>query len=164
MQRDVGAGLSVVTGFSVDPGTLQRTRDFRIGTEAYAISAALALVAVVRWIFVVGRLPSALVQAREQQATIDRLRRDGHRYAGIVKLGCIVFWLGSSPELEVTIAYDSPAGAHEIKARMRTSPDRVPADGSRIVVFDDLRGDLHVELDLDATPSFEPEQRYTASD
>ncbi|MGW7680161.1 hypothetical protein ACWGID_05440 [Kribbella sp. NPDC054772] len=161
----VGAGFSVVTGFSVDPsGTLRRTLDFRIGTEAYAISAALALVAVLWWILVLGRLPAALVAARERQTTIERLRRDGHRYAGTVKLGRIVFWLGQSPELDVTIAYDSPAGAHEIKARMRTSPDRVPADGSKVVVFDDLRGDLHIELDRDATPSFEPSESYTASE
>ncbi|MFF0345961.1 hypothetical protein [Kribbella sp. NPDC004875] len=161
----VGAGFSVVTGFSVDPsGTLRRTLDFRIGTEAYAISTVLTLVAVLWWILVVGRLPSALAEARERQATIERLRRDGHRYAGTVKLGRIVFWLGQSPELEVTIAYDSPAGAHEIKARMRTTPDRVPADGSKVVVFDDLRGDVHVELDPDADPSFESSERYTASE
>ena len=47
---------------------------------------------------------------------------------------------------------------------MRTSPDRVPADGSKVVVFDDLRGDPHIELDPDATPSFEPAERYTASE
>ncbi|MFD7158851.1 hypothetical protein ACFV9C_29925 [Kribbella sp. NPDC059898] len=161
----VGAGASVVTGFSADPsGTLRRTLDFRIGTEAYAISAALALIAVLWWIFVLARLPGALVAAGERQATIERLRRDGHRYAGTVQLGRIVFWLGQSPELEVTIAYDSPAGAHQIKARMRTSPDRVPANGSRVVVLDDLRGDVHVELDPDTTPSFAPAERYTASE
>ncbi|WP_427895819.1 hypothetical protein ACQHIV_18155 [Kribbella sp. GL6] len=160
-----GAGFSVVTGFSVDPSeTLRRTLDFRVGTEAYAISAAIALVAVLWWIFVLGRLPAALVAARERQATIERLRRDGRRYAGTVTLGRIVFWLGQSPELEVTIAYDSPAGAHEIAARMRTSPDRVPANGSKVVVLDDLRGDLHIELDRDGGPSFEPAERYRASE
>jgi hypothetical protein len=110
------------------------------------------------------RLPGALLHARRTQATIERLRRDGRRYAGTVRLGRIVFWLGSNPELDVTIAYDSPAGSHEVRARMRTSPDRVPADGSRVVVFDDLRGVVHVELDLDAEPAFEPEARYAASE
>ncbi|MGZ0147455.1 hypothetical protein ACXJJ3_10320 [Kribbella sp. WER1] len=161
----VGSGWSVATGFSVDPsGTLRRTLDFRIGTEAYAVSAALAIVAVLWWILVAGRLPAALVAARERQATIERLRRDGRRYGGTVKLGRIVFWFGQSPELEVTIAYDSPAGAHEIPARMRTSPDRVPADGSKVVVLDDLRGDLYVELDPGATPTYAPAERYTASE
>ncbi|HWD77465.1 MAG TPA: hypothetical protein VG497_01230 [Kribbella sp.] len=161
----VGAAFSTVTGFSVDPsGTLRRTLDFRIGTEAYAISAALALVAVLWWMLVLARLPAALVTARERQLTIERLRRDGHRYTGTVTLGRIVFWLGQSPELEVTIAYDSPAGAHEIAARMRTSPDRVPTNGSKVVVLDDLRGDVHIELDPEATPSFEPSGRYTAAE
>jgi hypothetical protein len=100
------------------------------------------------FVTVVARLPSALLHARQRQATIERLRRDGHRYTGQVKLGRVVLWLGNNPELEVTIAYDSPAGSHEIQARMRTSADRVPADGSRVVVFDDLRGVVHVELDL----------------
>ncbi|HZX02709.1 hypothetical protein [Kribbella sp.] len=160
-----GAGFSVVTGFAPDrAGTLQRTLDGRIGTEAYALSAALTLIAAVWWVTVVGRLPSALVHAQQRQATIERLRRDGRRYAGTVRLGGIVFWLGNSPELNVTIAYDSPAGTHELAARMRTSPDRVPADGSRVLVFDDLRGVVHVELDLDAAPTFEPEARCTPAE
>lgn len=51
-----------------------------------------------------------------------------------------------------------------IRARMRTSPDRVPADGSRVVVFTDLDGDIHIELDAVADTVFEPEQRYTAAE
>jgi hypothetical protein len=161
----VGAGISVITAVAPDPsGTFRRTVHGLIGTEAIAISAVVAVLSGLWCIAVLVRLPGALLHARRTQATIERLRRDGRRYAGTVKLGRIVFWLGSNPELDVTIAYDSPAGSHEVRARMRTSPDRVPADGSRVVVFDDLRGVVHVELDLDAEPAFEPEARYAASE
>lgn len=161
----VGASLSVATALAPDPsGVLRRTASGLIGTEAIAISAVVAVVTGVWCVTVVLRLPSALVHARQRQATIERLRRDGRRYAGQVELGRVVIWLGNNPELEVTVTYDSPAGSHRIQARMRTSPDRVPADGSRVVVFDDLRGVVHIELDLEAEPAFEPEARYAPSE
>ncbi len=161
----VGAGISVSTAVAPDPSeTFRRTVHGLIGTEAIAIPAVVAVLTGVWCIAVLVRLPGALLHARKGQVAIERLRRDGRRYAGTVKLGRIVFWLGNNPELEVTIAYDSPAGSHEIRARMRTSPDRVPADGSRVVVFDDLRGVVHVELDTAAEPAFEPEARYAPSE
>lgn len=161
----VGAFISTATAVATDPSdVVRRTVNGVIGTESIAISAVLAVVTGLWCVTVVVRLPSALLHARQRQVTIERLRRDGHRYAGQVKLGRIVLWLGNNPELEVTITYDSPAGSHEIRARMRTSPDRVPADGSRVVVLDDLRGVVHVELDLEAEPAFEPEARYAPSE
>jgi hypothetical protein len=72
--------------------------------------------------------------------------------------------LHNDPELDVTVTYKSPVGRHEISARMRSSPDRVPKDGSMVVVLTDLQGALHIELDRDAEPVFEPEQRYPPSE
>ena len=161
----VGAGLSAAAALAPDPsGTLRRTLDCLLGTEAIAVSAVVTLLAALRWITVVTRLPSALRHARRRQETIERLRRDGRRFPGTVTLGDVRGWLGRNPELDVVIAYESPAGTRVLPGRMRTSPDRVPADGSRVVVFDDLRGVVHVELDLDAEFAFEPEERYTASE
>ncbi|WP_277876962.1 hypothetical protein [Kribbella rubisoli] len=40
----------------------------------------------------------------------------------------------------------------------------MPADGSRVIVYDDLRGAVHIELDRDAGPTYEPEARYAASE
>ncbi|TDO69168.1 hypothetical protein EV651_101207 [Kribbella sp. VKM Ac-2571] len=161
----VGAFVSAATAVAPDPSdVLRRTVHGEIGTESIAISAVVAVATGLWAVTVAVRLPSALLHARQRQLTIERLRRDGRRYAGQVKLGRVVIWLGNDPELQVTIAYDSPAGRHEIQARMRTSPDRVPADGSQVVVFDDLRGVVHVELDTAAEPAFEPEARYTPSE
>jgi hypothetical protein len=161
----VGAGISAGTALAPDPsGTVERALDGVPGTDALAISAVVTVLAALWWISVAARLPSALRHARGRQETIERLRRDGRRFAGSVTLGDVRFWLGSNPELDVVIAYESPAGTHVPPARMRTSPDRVPADGSPVVVFDDLRGVVHVELDADAEFGFEPEARYTASE
>ncbi|WP_350277666.1 hypothetical protein [Kribbella sp. HUAS MG21] len=161
----VGAGISTGTAFAPDPsGTLRRTLDGLIGTEAIALSAVLTVLAGFWWITVVARVPSALRHARRRQETIERVRRDGRRFTGSVRLGDVRFWLGRNPELDVAIVYHSPSGSHVLPGRMRTSPDRVPADGSPVVIFDDLRGVVHVELDVDAEFAFEPEQRYTAAE
>jgi hypothetical protein len=161
----VGAGARAVSGLGPDPEeTLRRTLDGRLGTEGVFISAVLAIAAAVWWLTVAARLPGALRHARERQATIERLRRDGYRYTGVLHLGDIRFWLHNAPELDVTVTYESPAGLHEIAARMRTTPDQVPKDGSRAVVLTDLQGGLHIELDRDAEPEFEPEERYTPSE
>ena len=161
----VGAFISAATAVAPDPSdVLRRTVHGEIGTESIAVSVVVAVLTGLWCVTVVVRLPSALLHARQRQLTIERLRRDGRRYAGQVKLGRVVIWLGHDPELEVTIAYDSPAGSHQLQARMRTSPDRVPADGSRVVVFDDLRGVVHIELDPEAEPAFEPEERYAPSE
>ncbi|WP_344239074.1 hypothetical protein [Kribbella hippodromi] len=160
-----GAAISVVTALRIDTAeTIRRTTQGLVGTEAIAISAALAILAGLWWIAVVLRLPGALLHAHRRQTTIERLRRDGHRYDGQVRLGDIIYWLGNNPELHVTIEYDSPAGHHQRRARMRTSPDRVPVDGSRVIVYDDLRGDVHVELNRAARPAWAPEARYTPSE
>jgi hypothetical protein len=47
---------------------------------------------------------------------------------------------------------------------MRSSADRVPKDGSRVVVLTDLRGAVHIELDPAVEPVFEPEERYSPSE
>jgi hypothetical protein len=158
-----GIGAAVAVGPDAAEGVRQ-TLDGRLGTEAVAISAAVALLAAVWFLTVAARLPGALRHARRRQETIERLRRDGHRYAGRLRLGSVRFWLHSEPELDVTVTYDSPTGRHEVSARMRSSADRVPKDGSRVVVLTDLRGAVHIELDPAVEPVFEPEERYSPSE
>lgn len=158
-----GAGAAAALGPSWPEG-VRRALDGVPGTEAVLVSAVVAALAAVWGLSVVAQLPAALRHARKRQETIERLRRDGHRYAGTVRLGEVKFWLHNDPELDVTVTYDSPAGRHEVAARMRSSTERVPKDGSRVVVLTDLRGAVHVELDPDAEPEFEPEQRYAPSE
>lgn len=161
----VGAGARAALGLGAEPAeTLRRTLDGQLGTEGIFISGALAIAVAIWGLTVAARLPGALRHARGRQATIERLRRDGHRYPGVLHLGDIRFWLHNAPELDVTVTYESPAGRHEVAARMRTTPDQVPKDGSRVVVLTDLQGGLHIELDRDAEPEFEPEGRYTPSE
>jgi hypothetical protein len=159
-----GAAAVAVAGASDPIWIIRQTMDGRIGTAAIAISTFMALSAALWGLVVAVRLPFALRYAHQRQATIERLRRDGYRCAGWLHLGDVCFWLGNNPELDVTVTCDSPAGKHTVAARMRTSPDRVPKDGSGVVVFTDLEGAVHIELDAYADTLFEPEQRYTPSE
>lgn len=158
-----GAGVASALGSGWLEGA-RRALDGVPGTEAVLVSAVVAVVAAVWGLSVAARLPAALRHARKRQETIERLRRDGHRYAGTVRLGDVRFWLHNDPELDVTVTYGSPAGRHEVAARMRSSTERVPKDGSRVVVLTDLRGAVHIELDPDAEHVFEPEERYSPSE
>jgi hypothetical protein len=156
-----GAALALGSGW---PEGVQQVLDGVPGTEAVSISAAVAVLTAGWGLVVVAQLPAALRHARKRQETIERLRRDGHRYAGSLRLGAVRFWLHNDPELDVTVMYDSPAGRHEIAARMRSSTERVPKNGSRVVVLTDLQGAVHIELDPDVDTVFEPEERYTPSE
>ncbi|RNL64355.1 hypothetical protein EFK50_07455 [Nocardioides marmoriginsengisoli] len=160
-----GGFVAVARQLGPDPAeVLRRTFDFQIGTESVFITGVVAIAALLWGLVTAARLPAGLRYARARQADIERLRRDGSRYVGRLRLGEIIYWLGSNPELHVTVDYDSPGGAREARARMRTSPDRVPADGSAVLVFTDHAGTVHLELDPSAETVFAPEDRYTATD
>ncbi|MFI8523957.1 hypothetical protein ACIGB8_05905 [Promicromonospora sukumoe] len=162
-----GITVGAAAGADLALGADQRLRqvlDGVPGTEAVLVSAVVAVLAGLWGVVVLVRLPGALRLARHRQETIARLRREGQRYTGRLTLGRVSHWLHSDPELDVTVTYDSPAGRHEVAARMRTSPNRVPRNGSSMIVLTDLRGAVHLELDLDAGPVYEPEERYTPSE
>ncbi|MFD7307287.1 hypothetical protein [Promicromonospora sp. NPDC059942] len=159
----VGAAVGTDLALGADQRVSQ-VLDGVPGTEAVLVSAVVAVLAALWGVVVLVRLPGALRHARRRQETIERLRRDGHRHAGRVRLGDVRIWLHNDPELTVTVTYDSPAGSHEVAGWMRTSPDRVPKDGSRVVVLTDLRGAVHVELDRDGEVAFEPPERYAPSE
>ncbi|WP_036962265.1 hypothetical protein [Promicromonospora kroppenstedtii] len=159
----VGAAVGADLALAADQ-RVRQVLDGVPGTEAVLVSAVVAVLAALWGVVVMVRLPGALRLARRRQETIARLRREGQRYAGRLVLGDVRFWLHGDPELDVTVTYDSPAGQHEVAARMRTSPHRVPRNGSSMIVLTDLRGAVHLELDSDAGVTFEPEERYTPSE
>ncbi|MFE7503740.1 hypothetical protein [Promicromonospora sp. NPDC057488] len=162
-----GITVGAAAGADLALGADQRVRqvlDGVPGTEAVLVSAVVAVLAALWGVVVLVRLPGALRLARRRQEMIARLRRDGRRYPGRLALGEVSYWLHSDPELDVTVTYDSPAGRHSVAARMRTSPDRVPRNGSSMIVLADLRGAVHLELDLEAGVTFEPEERYAPSE
>ncbi|MFD7025482.1 hypothetical protein [Promicromonospora sukumoe] len=159
----VGAAIGADLALGADQ-RLRQVLDGVPGTEAVLVSAVVAVLAALWGVVVLVRLPGALRLARRRQETIARLRRDGRRHTGRLTLGRVSHWLHSDPELDVTVTYDSPDGQHEVAARMRTSPNRVPRNGSSMIVLTDLRGAVHVELDLDAGPVYEPEERYAPSE
>ncbi|GAA2227793.1 hypothetical protein GCM10010413_24470 [Promicromonospora sukumoe] len=159
----VGAAVGADLALGADQ-RLRQVLDGVPGTEAVLVSTVVAVLAGLWGVVVLVRLPGALRLARRRQEAIARLRREGQRYTGRLTLGRVSHWLHSDPELDVTVAYDSPGGRHEVAARMRTSPNRVPRNSSSMIVLTDLRGAVHLELDLDARPVYEPEERYTPSE
>ncbi|SDS75202.1 hypothetical protein SAMN05444162_2190 [Paenibacillaceae bacterium GAS479] len=122
----------------------------------FALLAAFALL----------RLPSSIAHARRRQADIRRLRLEGSSFTGtLTALNFTNRWLFNLPMFTVEVSYivnDTPL---VISAHMRTSADRVPVVGSRMLVLTDFHGTTHVELDLSKGAVFEPDvSKYASPD
>jgi len=122
----------------------------------FALLAAIALL----------RLPGSIAHARRRQADIERLRLEGSSYTGtLTALNFTNSWLFNLPIFTVEVSYIVDGAPLVVSAHMRTSADRVPVVGSRMLVLTDFRGTTHVELDLSNGAVFEPDERkYAASD
>ncbi|GEC91324.1 hypothetical protein [Brevibacillus brevis] len=111
------------------------------------------------------RLPGSIAHARRRQANIGRLRVEGSSFTGT--LTAVSFanrWLFDLPMFTVEVAYIVDGTPRVVSAHMRTSADRVPVVGSRMLVLTDNRGTTHVELDSSNGTTFEPDGKYAAPD
>jgi hypothetical protein len=122
----------------------------------FALWAAIALL----------RLPGSIAHARLRQADIERLRVEGYSFIGtLTTVSFANSWLFDLPEFKVEVGYIVESTPCVVSAHMRTSADRVPVVGSRMLVLTDARGTTHVELDLSNGAAFEPDARkYAAPD
>jgi len=125
------------------------------------VGAGFALLAV----FALLRLPGSIAHARRRQADIARLRAEGSSFNGT--LAAVNFtnsWLFNLPIFTVKVSYAVDGAPRVVSAHMRTSADRVPVVGSRMLVLTDDRGTAHVELDPDGA-AFEPDaSKFAAPD
>ncbi|WP_429844730.1 hypothetical protein [Brevibacillus sp. FIR094] len=112
------------------------------------------------------RLPGSIAHARRRQADIDRLRVEGSAFTGTLTAVCFTnCWLFDLPIFTVEVGYIVDGAPRVVSAHMRTSADRVPLVGSRMLVLTDDRGTTHVELDSSNGATFEPDVRkYAAPD
>ena len=109
------------------------------------------------------RLPGALHHARSRQQVLERLRRSGTRHEGVLtQVRFSNVWVHDEPFFTVEVSYDAAGETRVVPARMRTSADRVPVVGTRMVVLADGHGSVCVELDDTAEAVFEAEGRYRA--
>ncbi|MGE6229918.1 hypothetical protein [Paenibacillus chitinolyticus] len=123
---------------------------------SFALWAAIALL----------RLPGSIAHARRRQADIKRLRVEGSSCTGtLTAVNFTNSWLFNLPMFKVEVNYIVDGAPRVVSAHMRTSADRVPVVGSRMIVLTDDRGTTHVELDLASGTAFEPDVgKYTPSD
>ncbi|WP_433921130.1 hypothetical protein [Paenibacillus taichungensis] len=126
------------------------------------VGAGFALIAAI----VLLQLPGSIAHAARRQADIQRLRLQSSSFAGtLTAVNFTNRWLFHFPMFRVEVSYivnDTPI---VVSAHMRTSADRVPVVGSRILVLTDFRGTTHVELDLSNGVVFEPDvTKYSAPD
>lgn len=123
---------------------------------SFALWAAIALL----------RLPGSIAHARRRQADIERLRAEGSSYTGtLTAVNFTNSWLFNLPMFTVEVNYIVDGAPRVVPAHMRTSDDRVPVVGSRMIVLTDDRGTTHVELDLASGAAFEPDVgKYAPSD
>lgn len=126
------------------------------------VGAAFALWAV----FALLRLPGSIAYARRRQADIERLRNEGSSFAGtLTAVNFTNTWLYNSPMFTVDVSYSVDGVTRIVPAHMRTSAERVPVVGSRMLVLADDRGTVHVELDSSHETTFDPDARkYAPSD
>lgn len=123
---------------------------------SFALWAAIALL----------RLPGSIAHAQRGQADIERLRVEGSSCNGtLTAVNFTHSWLSNLPMFTVEINYIVDGAPRVVSAHMRTSADRVPVVGSRMIVLTDDRGTTHVELDLASGAAFEPDVgKYAPSD
>ncbi|OPH53509.1 hypothetical protein BC351_06495 [Paenibacillus ferrarius] len=123
---------------------------------SFALWAAIALL----------RLPGSIAHAKRRQMDIERLRVEGSSYTGtLTAVNFTNSWLFNLPMFTVEVNYIVDGAPRVVPAHMRTSAERVPVVGSRMIVLADNRGTTHVELDLASGAAFEPDVgKYTPSD
>ncbi|MGG4445313.1 hypothetical protein HPY27_16485 [Brevibacillus sp. HB1.1] len=112
------------------------------------------------------RLPGSIAHARRRQTDIARLRVEGSSFTGtLTDVSFANRWLFDLPMFTVEVGYIVDGAPRVVSAHMRTSADRVPVVGSRILVLTDDRGTTHLELDSSNGATFEPDVRkYAAPD
>jgi hypothetical protein len=111
-------------------------------------------------------LPGSIAHARRRQADIERLRVEGSSCTGtLTAVNFTNSWLFNFPIFIVEVNYIVDGASRVVSAHMRTSADRVPIVGSRMIVLTDGRGTTHMELDLASGAAFEPDvEKYAPSD
>ncbi|MGG4146043.1 hypothetical protein ABEW34_23350 [Paenibacillus algorifonticola] len=173
------ATLSVTGGLAAVAGVLllwtltsDLSRPFDLEAIATSPTIPLELGAVVGACFALWaaitllRLPGSIAHARRRQADIERLRVEGSSCTGtLTALNFTNSWLFNFPLFTVEVNYIVDGAPRVVSAHMRTSADRVPIVGSRMIVLTDGRGTTHVELDLASGATFEPDVgKYAPSD
>ncbi|MFF2484581.1 hypothetical protein [Paenibacillus sp. NPDC058071] len=125
------------------------------------VGAVFALLAAI----VLLQLPGSIAHALRRQADIERLRLEGSLFTGtLTAVNFTNRWLFNLPIFTVEVSYIVNDAPLVVSAHMRTSADRVPVVGSRMLVLTDFRGTTHVELDLSNGAAFEPDAKYAAPD
>ncbi|WP_240419978.1 hypothetical protein [Paenibacillus periandrae] len=163
----VSAGVLLLWTLTSDPS---RSFDFEaIATSptiplefGAVVGAGLALWAAIALL----RLLGSIAHARRRQADIERLRVEGSSFTGtLTAVNFTNSWLFNFPVFTVEVGYIVDGAPRVVSAHMRTSADRVPVVGSRMLVLIDDGGTSHVELDPSNGATFEPDVgKYAAPD
>jgi hypothetical protein len=109
------------------------------------------------------RLPGAVHHARSRQQTLEGLRFTGIRHEGVfTRVDFRNLWVWDQPHFTVEVRFETPEGPEVVRAHMRTDADRVPVEGTRVIVLTDATGAVAVELDETVDIVWEPENKYRA--
>ena len=156
----VGTGLAValhvwswLTSGSTDSFIAELAEPMRWAATAAAVVAACAAALLLLGIHGV----------RREIARILSLRADARRVAGeIVTVPDPKLWILERPQFRVGVRFYDGAATRMIDVWMSTSPDRVPAPGSGVLVYFG-GGTTHIEVDPDDPMVFSSDiSRYTA--
>lgn len=159
------AGVLLIWTLASDP-----SRPFNLEAIGTSPTIPLELGAVIGACFALWaaisllRLPGSITHARQRQSDIERLRVEGNSFIGtLTTVSFTNCWLSGLPVFKVEVGYIVAGTPRVVSAHMRTSADRVPLVGSRMLVLTDDRGTTHVEVDLSNGATFEPDvTKYAA--
>lgn len=162
----VGGAGWLLASFWADPLPPFDLRHIASAPEIPRELGALIAGAFAVWaIITLCRIPGALHHARSRQQVLEHLRRDGTRHEGVLtQVTFSNLWVYDEPFFTVEVSYVAAGATRIVPARMRTSADRVPVVGTRMLVLTDGHGSVAVGLDETAEIVFEPEARYRASE
>jgi len=152
-----GGGWLLFGVLGTDAVTGRRTDVIRPAAVPYLVEPTVVglLVAVIGLVGLV----LAVRRSRREAAQLARAQRPDRAYPGtIVAVPAPSGWSAGSPEFaDVMVRYRDAAGEQTLAVRMRTTPWRVPVEGSAVRVRHGASGELRVEADPEHPMTFNAE-------
>ena len=153
----VGGGWLLFGVLGTDAVTGHRTDVIRPAAVPYLVEPTVVglIVAVIG----LGGLIASVRRTRREAAQLSGSEAAHSPYPGtIVAVPAPIDWTDGEPRFaDVMVRYQDAAGEQVLAVGMRTAPQRVPVEGSAVLVHRGASGELVVEADPEHPMTFDPD-------